>query len=260
MKILNGFKLIFCFVHTLVFFVFVFGFIFLSIIPFGVEWIIGHFNPKLQQRSSLKFVQWFFRMVLALGGVQLTVEGRDNIPDDQAVLYVGNHRSYLDILIGYILVKGECGFVSKKEMDKFPVVNFWMRNLHCLFLDRENMREGLKTILKGIEQVKEGISVWIYPEGTRNKGEEGSLLTFKEGSLKIAEKSGCPVIPVVMTHTADILENHFPWIQPTKVHVTFGTPVILKDLSKEERKFAGAYLQKTIQEMLDVELAKDEAK
>lgn len=257
MVIVKGFKWVFRFIHTVIFFTFVFGFIFLSIIPFGVECIIGKFNPKLQQTSSLKFVQWFFRMVLALGGIKLEVEGRDNIPDDQAVLYVGNHRSYLDILIGYVLVKGECGFVSKKEMEKFPVVSLWMEVLHCLFLDRENLKEGLKTILKGIEQVKEGISVWIYPEGTRNKGEEGSLLPFKEGSLKIAEKSGCPVIPVVMTHTADILENQFPWVEPTKVHVIFGEPVILKDLPKEERKFAGAYMQKTIQQMLDEQLAKE---
>ncbi len=257
MQILNVFKWIFRFFHTLIFFIFVFGFIFLSLIAYGIELIIGRFNPKLQQTSSLKFVQWFFRMCLALAGVKLTVEGRDNIPDDQAVLYIGNHRSYFDIVIGYVLVKGECGFVAKKEMRKFPVVNWWMDILHCLFLDRENMKEGLKTILKGIEQAKEGISVWIYPEGTRNKGEEGSLLPFKEGSLKIAEKSGCPVIPVVMTHTADILENQMPWIVPTKVHVIFGEPIVLKDLPKEERKFAGAYVQKTIQEMLNIELEKE---
>ena len=250
-------KSIFCFFHSLFFYLFVFGFIAVSVIPLGVEWIIGRFNPKLKERSSLKFVQFFFKMCLGIAGVRLKVQGRENIPEDQPVLYVGNHRSYFDILIGYILIKGECGFVSKKEMDKFFIVNYWMDILHCLFLDRENMKEGLKTILKGIEHIKNGISIWIFPEGTRNKGKEGSLLPFKEGSLKIAEKGGCPVIPVAMTHTADIMDGHFPWVHPTKVMVQFGEPIILKDLPKEEKKFAGAYTQKIIQTMLNEQLAKE---
>ncbi len=250
-------KSIFCAVRTVFFYLFIFLFIIFSLIPLGIEWIIGRFRPSLQSKSSLAFVQWFFRICLFLAGVKLTVEGREHIPDDQPVLYVGNHRSYFDILIGYVLVKGQCGFVAKKELDHFWIVNLWMRNLHCLFLDRENMKEGLKTILKGIEQIKSGISVWIYPEGTRNKGEEGTLLPYKEGSLKIAEKSGCPVIPVVMTHTADILENHVPWIHGANVHVVFGEPILLRELPREQRKFAGAYTQQVVQTMLTEQLARE---
>ena len=115
----------------------------------------------------------------------MNVIGRENIPDDRAVLYVGNHRSYFDIVIGYTLIKGQCGFVAKKEMEKIPLLSIYMKYLHCLFLDRENIKEGLKTILVGIDKIKNGISVWIFPEGTRNKAEqETDLLDFKEGSMK----------------------------------------------------------------------------
>ena len=80
-------------------------------------------------------------------------------------------------------------------MEKIPILRTWMANVNCLFLDRKNIKEGLKTILQGIEKVKNGISIWIFPEGTRNTNEDiTELLPFKEGSLKIAEKSGCPVI------------------------------------------------------------------
>ncbi|MFQ9511776.1 MAG: lysophospholipid acyltransferase family protein, partial [Lachnospiraceae bacterium] len=126
----------------------------------------------------------------------------------------------------------------------------WMRKLYCLFLDRNDIKAGFKTILTGIDYIKNGISIWIFPEGTRNKDSEASLLPFKEGSLKIAEKSGCPIIPVAMHHTADIFENHFPKIKKTHVTVEFGTPIVLKELEKEERKFAGAFLQKQIEDML----------
>lgn len=88
-----------------------------------------------------------------------------------------------------------------------------MKRLYCLFLDRENPKEGLKTILQAIDYVKHGISICIFPEGTRNKGEELSLLPFHNGSFKIAEKTGCPIIPMSLNNTCDIFEGHFPFIK-----------------------------------------------
>lgn len=88
-----------------------------------------------------------------------------------------------------------------------------MKNLYCLFLDRDNMREGLKTILQAIDYVKNGISICIFPEGTRNNGEELSMLPFRDGALKIAEKTGCAIIPISMNNTADIFEAHFPRVK-----------------------------------------------
>ena len=78
-----------------------------------------------------------------------------------------------------------------------------MKNLHCLFLDRKDIKQGLKTILEGIEKVKSGISICIFPEGTRNKVND-TFLPFHEGSFKIAEKSGCPIIPMSIYNSAAI--------------------------------------------------------
>ncbi len=216
-----------------------------------VEWIIGKFRPEVKAKSSLWIVQRAFDTILFLAGTRIEVKGRENIPDDRPVLYVGNHRSYFDIVIGYRLVKGECGFVAKKEMYRIPFLRRWMKNLHCLFLDRKNIREGLKTILAGIDYVKQGISIWIFPEGTRNKGP--GMMDFKEGSMKIAEKSGCPIIPVAMTGTAEIFETHFPWVRRSHVTVTFGEPIEIKALEKEQKKFLGAYTRQKILDMLPEE-------
>ena len=215
------------------------------------EYIIGKFNPEKMSRSSLKIVQWAFRSVLVLSGTELTVIGRENIPEDQPVLYVGNHRSYFDIVIGYTLIKRECGFIAKKEMERYPLLSDWMRNLHCQFLDRDNLKEGLKTILAAIDCVKQGVSIWIFPEGTRSR-EEG-MLPFKDGSFKIAEKSGCPIVPVAMHRTADIFENHFPRMKKTQVTVEFGKPVPTAELSKEEKKELSKKVRTIIQKMLDNE-------
>lgn len=216
-----------------------------------VEWIIGRFNPERKSKSSLWLVQKAFGIILFLSGTKVDVIGRENIPDDQPVLYVGNHRSYFDIVIGYRLIKGECGFIAKKEMEKIPFLRRWMKNIHCLFLDRKNIKEGLKTILAGIDKVKHGISIWIFPEGTRNR--DAGMMDFKEGSMKIAEKTGCPIIPVAMTGTAEIFEKHIPWIKKSHVTVTFGKPIDIKTLEKDQKKFLGAYTRDVILSMLPEE-------
>ncbi len=213
---------------------------------------IGKKDARKRDVQSLKIVQGVFSLILRLAGVTVTVKGEENIPKDQAVLYVGNHRSYFDILVGYTTVPGLMGFVAKSEMKKIPLLRSWMENVNCLFLDRKDIKAGLKMILEGIEKVKSGISVWIFPEGTRNRNEDiRELMIFKEGSLKIAEKSGCPVVPVAMSHTAEVFEKHFPFIRPAHVTVYYGKPFYIRDLEPENRKHAGAYTREVIRDMLE---------
>ena len=234
------------------------GFLVLGYPLLAAQNSLGMKDVDARNRESLKIVQFMFRLILKVAGVQVTVKGEENIPKDQAVLYVGNHRSYFDILVGYTTVPGLMGFVAKKEMLGYPLLRSWMKNVNCLFLDRENLKEGLKTILEGIEHVKSGISVWIFPEGTRNRNEDiRELLPFKEGSLKIAEKSGCPVVPVAMVGTAEVFEKHMPFIRSSKVTVFYGKPFYIKELSPEDRKHSGAYTREVIRNML-LELQQEE--
>ena len=227
-------------------------FLILSIPILLYERFLKKKDPEKQMHQSLAVVQFMFRLILKVSGVQVTVEGRENIPRDNAVLYVGNHRSYFDILVGYTTVPGLTGFVAKKEMLRYPLLKDWMTDVQCLFLDRKNLKEGLKTILEGIDKVKNGISIWIFPEGTRNRNPELSdLLPFREGSLKIAEKSGCAVIPVAMVGNADIFENHVSMIRKKKVVIRYGQPIYLKDLPPQVRRKYGAYVRDVIIQMLN---------
>lgn len=214
-----------------------------------VEWILAKFNKPASDLRSLRLVQWTFRLMLKIAGTQITVIGEENVPQNEAVLYVGNHRSYFDILLTYSRCPRLTGYIAKKSMEKAPLLSTWMKRLHCLFLDRENIKEGLKTILVGIDKVKNGISICIFPEGTRN--DQKDMLPFKEGSLKIAEKSGCAIIPMAITNSAEIFENHLPKIKPCKVIIEYGEPIYPKNLDKQDQKFLGSYTQKKIQEMLD---------
>ncbi|MGN1180039.1 MAG: lysophospholipid acyltransferase family protein [Suilimivivens sp.] len=210
-----------------------------------VEWIIGKFNMDLKSRSSLAIVQWAFRGVLLLSGTKVIVRGEENVPKDEPVLYIGNHRSYFDIVITYSRVPRLTGYIAKKEMLKWPLLVNWMKNLHCLFLDRKDVKQGLKVILTAIDKVKAGISICIFPEGTRNRVNH-TFMEFHEGSFKIAAKSGCAVVPMTIYNSAAIFEDHIPKIQKAEVIVEYGKPFYIKDLPKEEQKRAGAYTRNMI--------------
>lgn len=221
----------------------------------GVEWLIAKKYPYAADISQLRIVQWAFKVILFLSGTRLTVIGEENVPKDEAVLYVGNHRSYFDIVITYARCPGLTGYIAKDGIKKVPLLSCWMERLHCQFLNRDDKRAGLTMVLTCIDQVKKGISFCIFPEGTRNRNEEETdMLPFKEGSLKIAEKTGCAIVPMAIMGTADILEKHFPFIKSKKVTLVYGKPIYPKELEKEERKRLGNYTRNVIREMMDQQL------
>lgn len=206
----------------------------LSLILFPIEWLIGRISPKAKDISSLRFVQFVFKVILFLSGVNTTVIGLENIPKDEPVVFIGNHRGFFDTVVSYSRMPRLTGFIAKKEMQKVPFIRLWMKYLHCLFMDRSNPREGLKTILSGVEQINNGISIVIFPEGTRNKGD--GIMPFHGGSFKLADKSNCKIIPMVQNNTENVLEAHFPLIKRTHTVLEFGTPIDTAALDRDERK------------------------
>ena len=163
LKVKDMIKFITCILFIIIFLIW-------SIPMFLVELIIGLFNRRARDYSSLRLVQWAFKVILFIGGIKTTVIGFDKIPKDEPVLFVGNHRSIFDVFIAYSRMPNLTGFVSKKEMDKVPLFNVWMRFLYCLFLDRKDIKKGMQTVLLGIDYIKSGVSIVIFPEGTRNQG------------------------------------------------------------------------------------------
>ena len=227
------------------------GYLILSIPLLIIEWIIGKFNPHAKDISSLRIIQTVFRFILWLTGVKVTVIGEENVPKDQPVLYIGNHRSFFDILLTYTRCPGLTGYIAKAEMEKIPLLSNWMRYLHCLFLDRKDIKKGLQTIKEGIEKIKSGISICIFPEGTRNRSESDlELMEFHEGSFKLATRTGCPIIPIALNNTVSIFEKQFPKIRKTHVVIEYCKPIYPAELSKEDKKFIGKYTQNIILEAL----------
>lgn len=229
---------------------FVVTFLILSSPIMFVLWLIGKKRPDIKDNVSRKIIHWAFRVVRFIAGTNLIVIGKENIPTDQGVLYVGNHRSYFDIILNYISVPGITGFIAKKEMNRWPLLRVWMRYIHCLFLDRSDIRQGMQIILEGIQKVKSGISIFVFPEGTRNKSDD-EFLPFKAGSLKIAEKSGCPIVPVAINNSDGVFEKHLPKIYKATVVIEFAPPIYPNDLDKEAKKNLSDTVVSTIKSMYE---------
>jgi len=226
----------------------------ISIPLFLILFLVGKFNGRAKAVISQKIVIYLgFRPILFISGVRLTVKGKENILKGQAALYVFNHRGFFDILSCYTTAPYPTAFVSKVEMGKVPMVSRWMKYMNCLFLEREDIKKGLQTILEGIELLKSGTSVYIAPEGTRNSGEE--LLEFHEASFKLAEKSKCPIVPVALNNTDAVFEKQLPWIHKAHVIIEYCEPVYMDTLERAEKKTIGKTVRGILQERVKANAA-----
>ena len=146
-------------------------------------------------------------LVLTLGRVELRTEGLEKLPADGRFLLVCNHINDLDS--GVILKcfpKSQLVFIGKREIMDMPIVGPVMLKMMCQFINRENDREALKTILKCIQIIKEDkASVVVFPEGYVSM--DGRLRHFRSGSFKIAQKSGVPIVVCTVRNTKHVMKD-----------------------------------------------------
>ncbi|GMQ56054.1 lysophospholipid acyltransferase family protein [Vallitalea sediminicola] len=214
-----------------------------------IGFISGLFSQKAQYKVGKFIVTHLCRGIMFFTGSKVTISGIENIPDE-TVLFVGNHRSIFDVVLLIKVINRPFGFIGKKELTKIPYLNLLLKLTGGLFLDRNNFREGLKIILAGIEMLKSGLSMLIFPEGTRNKESEEPL-PFKQGSLKLAEKANVPIVPFGIKGTDNIYENNNGLtVKPARVKINFGKPILLSELPQEDIKKSAVYVRSEIVQLL----------
>lgn len=205
----------------------------ISIIAYPFSILLGVFSKNSRENFTLGFVRVSMKSMLFLAGTKVEYIGLENIPEAETVVFIGNHRSFFDVIATYAVMKRPTGFVAKKEMRHWPAISWWMSAAHCLFLDRTDARQGIRTILNGIKNINAGISMVVYPEGTRSKA-EGTLGVFHNASFALAAKPRAKIIPVVYNNSGAIWEDHMPWIKSAPMRVEFCRPIETKDLSKDQ--------------------------
>ena len=223
-----------------------------TIICYPLYRIIRKINRKKGDWFALHFVQTGFALFIFMCGVKVTYKGLENLPKDgEAVLFASNHRSLFDAILTYRAFKGLTGNLSKKELKSYPIIGWWIGSIYGVLLDRHDRRQGMECILKCIDYINNGISILAYPEGTRSHV-EGELLMFHKGTFKIAKQPLCPVVPVAVSGTGDIFDDHRPYIKARKAIVEFCPPINTASLTQEELGELHNTVRNTIQERLNV--------
>jgi len=170
---------------------------------------------------------------LKISGSNVTVYGEENLPEDNIpVVFMSNHQSNFDIALFMVHIDYFKGFVAKEELSKVPILKGWMEQLGCVFMDRDDLRKSVKTIIEGIKFIKGGHSLVIFPEGTRSKG--GPVGEFKAGSFKLATKPKVPIIPVTINGSYKAMESNGNRIKPADIELYIHPMIETANLSKEE--------------------------
>lgn len=203
----------------------------------GILFIVRAFNKKAAAHIAQAIMRVEARILLWMSGSEIHVEGVENIRTDQPSVFIGNHTGIVDIVLAYAYLPVDTGFISKDQVRKVPPISWLLILTNGLFLDRNNIRKGLEVILTAIEEIKDGTSIFIFPEGTRNKtGEHWELLPFHPGSFKLATKTGAPIVPTALIGSRELFEQHIPWVKPTKLYCIFGEPIYTDELNAEDKK------------------------
>lgn len=180
-------------------------------------------------------------------GVSVKVEGRENVPAGP-VVFVANHQSYADIaVITYAIDFKQFGFVAKEALHKLPAFGEWIYDVRSVFIKREDARASLRAIEKGIEYLKQGFSMGIFPEGTRSKGPK--MGEFKRGSLRLATKPGVPVVPITISGTYKCFEEK-GYASPAEVNVYIHPVIETKNMKKKETAEIAERIEKIVKEKL----------
>ena len=214
--------------------------------------IIAMKDERTGVKLARKKLRWLSRIVLKSLGVKLRViyKNRKNInalEREKGIIFVCNHQSNLAIPVIVSALHIDVGFVAKKEMKSWPFFNIWMKRSKCVFLNRENPREGIKDIKEAVKVVKDGYPIVIFPEGERTL--DGEILRFKKGSFKLATETNGIIVPLTLKGTFDI-QKRGEWKMKRNQLVTIivGEPIYVDSLSNDEIKELSTKVREVIEE------------
>ena len=188
-------------------------FVLCAVVCFLYVWLSDRYSDPSAQYDSddphvRGIIRWYAPAVFRLLGCKIEASGTEKLPKDGRFLLVSNHLADLDPGIFFITFPhNQLSFIAKKEVQDMPIVGRLMRKILCQFVDRENDREALKTILRCISILKEDkANIAVFPEGKKST-DQYLLHHFRPGVFKIAQKANVPIVVCTLRGTQNILPN-----------------------------------------------------
>ncbi len=207
-------------------------------------------RPKTRQVPRVMRI--WARLFLLVTGTRVTVEGAERIDPAGSYVFVGNHSSNLDIPVIMGKLPVSIRFLAKKEMFKVPVLGGAMRAIRMVETDRRLGPTAHRAINEQVTAVvTEGLSLMIFPEGTRSENHE--MLPFKKGAFRIAVDNDMPVVPVTIVGTLEAWKPHSKLIHGGRVRLVIHDPIPTTDLDRNLLNDLRDRVRSTVAEALNRE-------
>jgi 1-acyl-sn-glycerol-3-phosphate acyltransferase len=167
-----------------------------------------------------------------LAGIRIREVGRENIKPGQNYIFMSNHASNLDPPIEIPRIQQRCSVLVKKELFRTPILGTGMHMAQLVPVDRSNREAAIESVREGVAVLRQGLHMFIYPEGTRSP--DGKLQPFKKGPFHLAIESGVPVIPMTILGTYEAWPKHRFALRPGVVTVVYHPPIDPKDYADRD--------------------------
>ncbi len=217
-------------------------------------------NGALKGISKMSWNEGLETMMASIGdfgtqvaGIKLAVKGEEHLWNQRPAVFIFNHQSNADPLIALKLIRKDARAIAKHELKKVPILGQILEATGTIFLDRTNKDQAIEAMKPAIESLKKGISVVIFPEGTRSY--DYTLGSFKKGAFHLAMQAGVPLIPVILKNAHDVMPRGKNVFNPTLVEVIV-LPAIQThswtktNMNKKIDEVRGLFLKELGQEML----------
>jgi 1-acyl-sn-glycerol-3-phosphate acyltransferase len=199
------------------------GFLAFVTYPFDRKGKVVHLYARLWGKAALFATR-----------VKVRVEGLENLNGKGPYIFMSNHQGYYDIfaLLGNLPIQFK--WLAKKELFSIPFFGWTMAAAGYIRVDREGTRETVKAMNQAARRIREGLSVVIFPEGSRSP--DGSIQPFKKGGFTLAIKSKVPIVPIAISGSREIMPKERLTASPGEIKIRVGAPIEIQNYSMKDRK------------------------
>ena len=183
------------------------------------------FAVNHSERVYFSLVKSYFRLILAICGIRVEVQGAERINPSQNYVFVANHGSLFDIPAVVAGIPSNVRIIYKKELARFPFIG-WAMHMGRTYIpiNRGQKQEAMRSVEEAARTIARGASVLVFGEGTRTT--DGKLQPFKRGAFRLAVQSGIPVVPLTINGSYRILPKGSLRVHPGSISLVVDNPII----------------------------------